>query len=198
MKSFFDRWLDEFCLVILALVCAAVARAQTPCAKVADNRAHVCWEAPIVNTDGTPIVLALTYDVEQQTGTTWTRVATGLTSLDWTSGVLTPGTYTYRVIANAGGRSSDPSGTANKTATNPQPLPPSIQVVQVVIGVDHAPVFTVLSDGSRSTTVGGFASVGTPCEGDVLFRYRNRDYRKPVAWKPWSTSSSARVAAPCS
>lgn len=119
-------------LIALLPLLAPVVQAQTACTKIADNVAHACWTAPTVNTDGSPVVLPLTYDVEQQSGSTWTKVATGLTATDWKSGTLTPGTYVYRVIAFAGGRASDPSTTGSKTAVNPTPNPPTGVIIAEV------------------------------------------------------------------
>jgi len=196
--------------LLLALVCAGVAQAQTtgtrvtPCNPATKNN-ELCllYTAPAVNTDGTPITGLITYHIErlqQVTGGSWMEIAT-TSQTQYLVTNLAPGTYTFRVSAAVGMAKSAPTPTATGTATAlppPIPNPPTgIQVVQVIIGVDHAPVFTVLSDGSRSSTVGGMVPIGTACEGPVLFRYRGKDWRKPSTFKPWGVSASARVAAPC-
>jgi hypothetical protein len=137
------RLIGAFALILLALCITGIAQAQVTCPKVADNRAHVCWAAPITNTDGTPIILALTYNVELQSGATWTRVATGISATDYTSGVLTAGTYVYRVTAIAGGKSSDPSSTASKAVENPTPNAPTIIVV-AQIREGQPPVYRIV------------------------------------------------------
>jgi hypothetical protein len=129
MKLTSHRFIASLAATLFLMCVYGIASAQVTCHKVADNRAHVCWAAPITNTDGTPIILALTYNVELQSGATWTRVATGITATDYTSGVLTAGTYVYRVTAIAGGKSSDPSSTASKAVENPTPNAPTIIVV---------------------------------------------------------------------
>jgi hypothetical protein len=202
------RLLTALALTV-ALVACQPAEAQTagtrvtPCnAATKNNELCLVFTAPIANTDGTPIAGLITYHVErlqQVTGGTWMEIAT-TSQAQYLVTNLAPGTYTFRVLAAVGTSKSAPSNTANGTATAlppPIPNPPVIQVVQVIIGVDHAPVYTVLSDGSRSSTVGGMVPVGTVCEGPVLFRYRGKDWRKPSSFKPWGVSSTARVAAPC-
>ncbi len=131
-----------FALVLFGVTHPALA--QTPCAKVADNKAHVCWTAPETYTDGSPIVLAITYDVEQQSGSTWTKVASAITARDWTSGVLTPGTYVYRVRAIVAGVSSDPSNTGTKNAVSPTPNAPTVIIVAAVINADGPPTYKVI------------------------------------------------------
>ena len=53
------------------------------------------------------------FTVERQTtGTAFSSMATGVTGTSYTDAGLQPGTYSYRVIAVAGGLSSDPSDPA--------------------------------------------------------------------------------------
>lgn len=202
MKEY--RLVGVLAAALLALCAVGIARAQaTPaCPKVADNKAHVCWTAPITNTDGSPVVLALTYDIEVQPAgsATWTSVATGLTKIDWVSGVLAPGTYTYHVIAIAGGKPSGPSITGVKDAVNPTPNPPASTVVaQVSITISHAAAYRVLPSGDRSSAVAAFVPVGRACVGPVAFRYRNQAYRRVLvtADEVWGEGGTADIAAPC-
>lgn len=200
------RYVGAFAVIILALCCVGIARAQEPpgtrptVCHMATPANAVCLvgTAPTTRVDGTPITQPLTYRFEHRTGSTWTTIANNLPIPRHYVTNLTPGTHTFRMYAIEQGLESAASNEGSRDVPHPAPLPPVIQVVQVVVGVDHAPVFTVLADGTRSSTVGGFAAVGTVCEGPVLFRYRNRDYRRPTAWKPWATSAAARVGAPCS
>lgn len=187
--------------LILALAFAGVAHAQrvTPCNLATPNNA-VCivYSAPTTNTDGSPIAGPLTYRTERLTGSTWVPVGTIPDLMHYVTN-LPVGTHNFRVVAIDGGRESDPSNTASRDVVQPAPNPPVIQVVQVVIGVDHAPVFTVLANGTRSSTWGGFARVGTACEGPALFTYLGYEWRKPVQWdRRKGISATARVAAPCS
>jgi hypothetical protein len=200
------------CLLAIALLAAAAAEAQTsgtrvtPCDPATPNNALcVEWGASTTYTNGQaiPAGTTVTYRVERLTLTTlptWILIESTAQVRSYVRN-LAPGTYTFRVVAIVNSIESLPTPSATGTATAlPPPVPnppPTIQVVQVIIGVDHVPVFTVLSDGSRSNTVGGMVPVGTECEGPVLFRYRNKEWRKPVTFKPWNTPATARVAAPC-
>jgi hypothetical protein len=191
-------------IAALLLLVGSLAQAQTtrntPCDPATPNNALcVMWGAVTTWTNGDPLTGAVTYRVErmQQTAIqSWLLVET-------TSGLrsyvrnLAPGNYTFRVIAIANAVESAPSNNGTGSVAFPPPSAPVIQVVSVVIGADHAPVFTVLKDGSRSTTVGGLAPVGVECETEVLFKYRGKNWHRPKSWKPWSTPSTARVAAPC-
>lgn len=191
----------KYLALLLLLPALAHAQRVTPCNNATpSNAVCIVWTASTTWTNGTPIVVPVTYRVEQRTGSgAWTTVTTVSQPQAYVVN-LAPGTYTFRVFAIANSQVSDASNEAVKEATAPPPViptPPVIQVVQVIIGVDHAPVFTVLADGSRSNTVGGMVPVGTECTGPVIFRYRNKDWRKPVTFKPWGVSATARVAAPC-
>lgn len=196
------RWTLILASALLALCCAGIGYAQTPTRSTPCNPSTptnaICvhWAAVEQFVDGTPIVLPVTYRVEQKTGTTWSAVQTVTTTRAYLTG-LAPGAYTFRVVAIVGPKESAPSNEAGRAVEHPTPTAPVIQVVEVVIGSDHSPVFTVLKDGSRSATIGGLVPVGTACDGPVLFRYRGRDWRRPVTFKPWGVSSTARVAAPC-
>lgn len=200
------RLIGAFAASILALCVAGIAHAQeppgtraTPCNLATPNNALcIVVTPPTVNEDGTPIVLALTYRVERLVGSTWTPVTTTASTLHYLTG-LAPGTYTFRVLAIAGGRESLPSNTAARDVQQPAPAPPVIQVVQVVIGENVAPVFTVLSNGTLSKTWVGFARVGVACDGPSVSTYLGYQWRRPAEWgKRKGISSSARVAAPCS
>jgi predicted phage tail protein len=109
----------------------------TPCnAATPNNALCVLWTAPANNTDGTPIVLALTYRVERLTQTnpaTWMTVNTVSTTQAYVTN-LAPGTYTFRVIAIAGGKESDPSNSAAGTVATPTPNP-----VVITIAVNISP-----------------------------------------------------------
>ena len=210
----FDRFLHRFPLIIAAMLglClwASQAHAQgstraTPCDPATPNNAIcVVWTPPATNTDGMPTVLPLTYRVQRSMNdqTHYADLVTASTASNFYDKSLTPGLYFYRVFANcvgSGCSESVASNSASRTATSPPvtPNPPVIQVVQVVIGVNTAPVYTVLKDGSRSDTLAGFSPVGSECTGPVLFKYRKLSWRKPVVWMPWGVVATSSVAAPC-
>jgi hypothetical protein len=179
--------MKSFLAIVLML--AGVAHAQ--------GQAVISWPAPTTHVDNTPIVLPITYQVEKQSGTAWNIVAT-VSALTYTHTNLAVGAHCYRVRAIVNLVASDPSNVACKTVVQPAPRPPVITVTDLVAGSDHAPVFIVLADGTRSSTWVGFARVGTECEGPTLFRYLNTEWRKPVQWSiRRGINTPARVAAPC-
>lgn len=192
-------------LLLAALAFAAPSFAQTrvtPCDPATPNDSIcVFWAAPTTNTDGTPATLAFTYRVErlqQVTNPSWMAVETTSALRSYVRN-LAPGTYTFRVFAIAGGKESASSNAAGRTVDAPTPNPPVIQVVRVIIGVDHAPVYRVLSSGARSNVLIGLATVGAPCEGPALFSHLGRTYRKPAAYQPHERyQNETRAAAPCS
>jgi hypothetical protein len=90
--------------------------------------------------------------------------------------------------------------------SQPTPNPPTgLSVVAVVAGLNMSPAFKILPDGTRSQVVAGFVPVGTACgDGPVVFRYRDRDYRRVPReavkwWNPPLTDvqSPPPVAAAC-
>lgn len=180
-----------------ALSKAEAQTRSTPCnASTPNNAVCLTWGAVATRTDGLPTTFPVTYRAEQQAGTgTFTTLST-VSATQFYVQNLAPGAYTFRVFAIENSLVSAASNLASRTIVQAPPTAPVI-VIAVVIGVDHSPVYTVLADGTRSNTVGGFAAVGTECTGPVLFRYRNRDYREPKKWKPWSTSVGRKVAVAC-
>lgn len=152
----FGKFIDSLIVGALLLVAAGVVSAQSTCAVVAPNRAHVCWTAPTTNTDSTPITLPLTYNVQLQSGSTWNNVATGQSATDYTSGVLAAGTYVYRVLAIAGGISSSPSDTGSKTVVAPVPNAPTLVIIAATIRPDGSATYRVVYSA-------------TPRTGEVLF-----------------------------
>lgn len=186
----------KYLLVLVSMVVSVVS-AQAACPKIADNIAHICITPVTLDSAGNPLRTgaAISYTIQRQSGSTWVTETT-ITGTDWQSAPLQPGTYSYRLFATADGVAGDISDTKSKTVVSPKPGIPT-WVIAVVIGVDHAPVYTILKDGSRSSTLAGFAPVGSACNGPVLFKYRGREWREPVEWKAWDTATSTKVAAPC-
>jgi hypothetical protein len=131
-----------------------------------------------------------------------TKVVTGTatsTTID-----LAPGTWVVAAKTTANGNDSNYSRVVQVVIVQPTPNPPVVTVQAVVAGINMAPAYKLLADGSRSQVVAGFVKVGTACSGPTLFSYRNRGYRlvenKSVLW--WSpTLADVRnpppVAAPC-
>lgn len=191
-------------LLILSALTSAPAAAQTACVQVAPNRAHVCWARPSTYTDGSGISVAtvITYSVELQQGTSWVNAANSISGTDWTSGVLLPGTYTYRVIACVGSTCSDPSNTGAKSVSQPVPNPVTITIAATDDpGANRTPVARILDPNGtpRRGEVFGLVPLGRACTGPVLYRYRSQNWRR-VTVQPselWGTSSTANLAAPC-
>lgn len=168
----------------------------------------VSWTNPTTNTDGTPIPVT---GAGSLTGTrvewgTCSGTAFGIKSGEVTApaGVSTatitnvgPGTWCARAFSrNTYGTESVASNVASKIVPAPVPNPP-ILAVPVIAGMAQTPVYSVASTGKMSTFV-GFADVGTPCSGPVLFTYRTKAFREVprASVKLWG-STSLRLAAPC-
>lgn len=182
----------------------AFAQRATPCDPATPNNAIcVMWDQVTLNTDGTLVTLPITYRVERQTLTptpTWTTVETVSTLRSYVRN-LAPGTYTFRVLAIVDAKESAPSNTASRSVDKPTPQAPVIQVVQVVIGMDHAPVYRITQNGKRDERYSdacGYIEVGKECSGPVLFRFREKSFRKVSAddVKAWGVNCS-NAAAPC-
>lgn len=117
-------------LLFLSLIGSFV---QAACPVVASNKAHVCWQAVAAYTDGSAVTTGtvITYTIQRQVGATWANDGT-TTATDWTSGILAPGTYTYRVTATVLDQTSAPSNSTDKLSANPTPNAPVI-IVAVTI-----------------------------------------------------------------
>jgi hypothetical protein len=189
----------SLCLALGTLCLAGLAQAQT-----AWDTNTITWDAPTTCTTGQPITNCpvTQYQIQRAASSSGSYAQVGTsTTTTYVHQSAAAGVNCYRVVVVAAQGSSVPSTHVCKNNVQPSGPPnPATNVrlvTEVVSGVNYAPAFTVLTDGARSTTVAGFVAVGTPCEGPVLFRYRNKDWMKPSAWKAWSTPTTARVAAPC-
>lgn len=186
------RAIGALCILLAGLCIAGVAEAQvgatrpTACSPTTPNNA-ICLEysAPATYTSGDaiPASVALTFRIEQRIGTSgaWSTVAASTSSLRHYLQNLTPGTYTYRVYANCAGCTEGPaSNAASRDATAPPPPQPGAPVltIAVVIGVDHAPVYSIINGDRRGPEVIGFVPVGAACSGKVVFRFREQSYRR--------------------
>lgn len=167
----------------------------------------VSWTHPTANTDGSGL------PVSQITGTTvvWGTSSTAMTSSKFVTGTATsttldlaPGTWFVGARTTANGNTSAVSNVVQVVIPQPTPNPPVVTVQAVVAGLNMAPAFKILADGSRSSVIAGFVKVGTGCGGPVLFTYRKLGYRtvprETVQW--WNppladVQSPPPVAAPC-
>lgn len=167
----------------------------------------VSWTHPTTNVDGSALPLTqITRTIvvwgASSTAMTNSKIVTGTatsTTLD-----LVPGTWFIGARTTANGNDSAVSNVVQVVIAQPTPNPPVVTVQAVVAGLNMAPAFKILSDGSRSSVIAGFVPVGTGCGGPVVFKYRKLDYRtvprEAVKW--WNppladVQSPPAVAAPC-
>lgn len=182
------------CLLV-AGVCQAAVRTFT-------------WVHPTTNSDGSTLPLSqitrttLVWGASE-TAMTNSKVVTGsatTTTLD-----LAPGTWYVAAKTTANGNDSPNSNVLQVVIPQPIPNPPTLSVVPVVAGLNMSPAYKILDSGERSQVVAGFVPVGTACDdGPVVFKYRNRSYRKIAAskvtwWNPplADVQSPPAVAVPC-
>lgn len=162
----------------------------------------VNWSHPTANTDGTALPIV------QITRTTvvWGTSLTALTNSKVVAGTATtttvdlaPGTWFVGAKTTANGNDSAVSNIVQVVVSQPTPNPPVLSVQPVVAGLNMSPAYKILANGSRSTVVAGFVPVGTECSGPVVFKYRDKPYRRvsreSVKW--WNTASTTEVAASC-
>lgn len=121
----------RICLLIIgiaALTACSVAQSGTP-------SATLTWTAVTTNTDGTPAVAPVTYDIYQgaKGGEAATPVATGITSTTWTATTgLSPGTtvcWEATAVSGAGIESAK-SAEVCRTFAPSVPNPPTNLAVQ--------------------------------------------------------------------
>jgi hypothetical protein len=196
------RIVGAFAALILALCFAGAAQAQTrstPCDPATPNNAAcISYGAVTTRQEGTsyPSGTVVSYRTERQTGSTWTALGT-VTATRYYAQNLAYGTHVFRVFAIVNGLTSDPSNTASRDNAEPPPSAPIITIA-VVISADKAPVYRVIA-GNQRGDFAGLVPVGRTCEGQVLFRFREKSYRR-VAVKPEELeglSAAAVYAAPC-
>jgi hypothetical protein len=175
-------------------------------AKAAD--ATLSWTPPTHNTDNTAIPATGPGSLSQYRAEWGTCVsgAFGVKAGEKTQAApatgttitgLDPATYCFRVFArNTYGAESPASNVASKIVPAPVPQAP-VLAVPVILGMTTTPVYSVARNGTMSTFV-GFADVGSPCAGPVLFKYRGKDFREVSreAVKLWG-ATTLRLAAPC-
>ncbi len=173
------------------------------------SAATLTYTPPTTYTDGSPLAAsAITgYEFRCGAGTTAGITCTPLslpgTATGGTMAITGPATgFTACVegrtlVALGPGPWSSPP--ACKTYAAVPPSAPGNIVIAVVIGIDVAPAYTILTSGKRSTALAGFVPVGVPCIGDVAFTYRGKYWRRvePANVRWWATTPTANVAAPC-
>lgn len=194
-------------LAFFGLFAMAKAHAQTrstPCnAATPNNAICIVATAPTLREDNTPITGTLTYRTERQSGSSWVAVGTTSVPRVYVEN-LSPGTYTFRMIAIEGAVESAPSNTASREATAPPPSPPKapvIQVVKVTISSDYAPVYRIAGDGKSLTyTMFGLVPYGRTC-GEYVTTWRKLAWHRIVIRNPekelWGTKDASELAAPC-
>jgi hypothetical protein len=194
--------------LVLSALLGGFAQAQTSgtrvtlCSAATPNDA-ICIEWAAVTMAGTTPITGVTYRVEHRIGSTgnWNTVASNITQLRHYAQSLAVGEHYFRVYAACATCTAEslPSNAASKMATRP-PLVPDAPVITiaVVIGLDHAPVYSIVSGNKRGGEVIGFVPVGTECTGNVLFRFRGDSYRRVSCAdvKTWDVQCR-NPAAPC-
>lgn len=172
--------------------------------------ANLSFSRPTTYTDGSALAAAdiTGYEFRCGAGTSAGVVCTNLTlpgsALGGAMTVTGPSSGFTACIEGrtlvAGGPGPYSSPPACKTFPALVPSPPGNVTVAVVIGINMAPVFKLTAAGKRSPEAAGFAALGVPCTGNVLFYYRDQGYRRidsaEVRW--WGgIVPSTNVAAPC-
>jgi hypothetical protein len=167
------------------------------------------WDLPTTYVDGTPLPGAAIARTRIEYGTCAAGGAFGVKAGEFsvaggavtaTSPNLAPGTWCFRAYTTANGVESPASNVASKVVPQPAPSPPTIRAVAVVAGLNMAPLYRINPDGSRGGALLGFVPVGSACAGPVVYRYRNRDYRRPADFSlaKWeATTPTTNAAAPC-
>lgn len=202
-------------LLILSLLLVSLlgsfANAQTrstPCSPTTPNTtACITWSQTLTRTDGTPVLLPISYLVEQRTGTsgTWSTAGT-TTQLQLAVPNLAPGTYFFRGYTIEGSSQSGATPAASFAVATPPPAPPNAPpnfTIAVIISRDHAPIYSVVgaAPNYQPGSYYGDVRVGRAC-GEYVFTYRSkRFHRVEVARKEtWGYPASGdlrNLAAPC-
>jgi hypothetical protein len=191
-------------LALVMLLASITATAQT----TAWNEDRLTWSLAGDCQDGQPLSACPVTGIRVETATSttgpWTILNTlGNTATSYLRTSVPVGLNHYRVgLVWSGGVIYSNLVSATTVALPPPPPPPKppvLVVAEVVAGVGVSPVFRILQDGSRSTTVAGFVQAGKPCLPPTVFRYRGRDYQKvdPMYVKWWSTTPTPNVAVAC-
>lgn len=179
----------------------------------------VRWTPPATNTDGSPIPATAPgalagFEVFHAATAAGVPSATPIVvnSPTATSHVLTGLPVGPRYLAvrafNTEGIRSDLSAQATKTlvlpsanasasvTVNTKPNPPSAVTVEVVAGLNMAPVYPINTSGKMTTTIVGFAPLDVPCGPSLVGTYRGYEFREvpraSVAW--WGTTNRPVVA----
>lgn len=190
----------------------SLVHAQTPstrptaCDPATPNNA-LCLQAtaPAVWLEGGAVDKPLSYRIEQRVGTTgaWTTVTTGLTDLKFYVRNLAPGTYFFRWYANCATNCNEgpASNVASRDATPPITTPGApVITIAVVIGLDHAPVYRIVS-GHLSADHCGYIEVGKQCYDAVVsyrgFKFHRVDMDAVRMWPAKASNCFGPVAAPC-
>jgi hypothetical protein len=212
MKSFLDRWIGEFCLALLALVCASIAQAQAP----GWNENRMAWEpATACSNPSEPLARCPTssYTVEHSRGAAgpWAAIASvPSTQLTYThSAAAGENCYRFRGVNTIAGPSIPSSPLLCRTNVEPPPpqIPPGPPTNPRFVTIsatahpqtDWTPVFRISGDPPRAGTMFGLVPTGRATQSGPLFSYRGKPYcRVEVGSKELSGTTDARnLAAPC-
>ncbi len=199
MREYWMRspWLRRLCIVLLA--CSTWSMAGPAHAATGT----VTYTAPTTRVDGTPLAASEITGFEFQCGAGTT---TGVVCAPVTvAGTARTAAMTIALPA-AGGTACVEGRTLTAALMSAWSVPsckvysppgvPGTVTLAVVIGMDHAPVYSVSSSNRLSTLV-GFIPTGRQC-GAAVATYRGAAFREvDRAGVLWWGSTSLRVAAPC-
>lgn len=190
-----------------------IALLLLPISALAGN-ADISWSLPTQNVDGSSLAVTgvdslastvIEYAQCASTAFTWpatpgaVTVAVPATARQIT-GLADGATWCFRAkVVTVGGVFSAYTATASKTLPPLVPNAPGNFTVAVVLGMNMAPVYKLTATLKRSADPAGFIPVGLPCEGNVLFRFREVSFRKVAASDVqfWGVVPSDAIAAPC-
>lgn len=197
--------MKKLCALLALLVSPAFAQSAT---------GNVTFTRPTQYTDGSalPAAAITGYEVRcvgfTPTGGTrgpCTQFPTVTLAGTALSGVITGtvaasgGTAYFAMITKTATGDSALSNEASKVFAPLVPNPPGNVTVAVVIGINMAPVYKLTSTGKRSPDPAGYVALSTECTGNVLFRFREVNFRKvdPALVQWFRVTPSDNIAAAC-
>lgn len=187
---------------VAELLGAAIPVVPQPPPTTTTGNGTINWTPPLLNDDGTALTDLASYRIEYGQTDFGRSVSVPAGVLTYTFNGLAAGQWQARIVTVSGHGESVPSNPVSMSivATPPPPPPPTGPVVvAVVAGLNMSPVFGVTSTGARSSTVLGFAPIGTPCTGTSIYGYRSQAYfhvdPSKVVW--WATKATPNAAVAC-
>jgi len=137
-------------LLLVALFVSVPSLSQTaqtspPCATppvsqtLSGGTVTLTWTAPTVNTDGSPIAAAITYNLYNVSGTNAQLLLSGISGLSNVRSMLSTATYCYALTAVVNGMESAFSNSVSFVVSSPAPVKPTPNPpTQVVCSVNCA------------------------------------------------------------